>query len=179
LRFLQIVNLLLTIDFTLREDGPTVVENLLLFSFGVNLLLLGSISIGLHSFERYITSVYLAKQEEDSVVGSDVDDPEEDILEGSPTLKAEAIAHYIGNAVVLLLAILLLMVNMLVVPNYGTTYADRSDWFWFWILPNPVSSPGGIQDGGVVYHRLLSQYPPLKYVAKYSAKMQILISFVS
>lgn len=124
--------------------------------------------------------MYLAKQEEDSVIGSDVDDPEEDILEGSPTLKAEAIAHYIGNAAVLLLAALLLMVNMLAVPKYGTTYADRSDWFWFWIMPNPVSSPGGIQDGGVVYHRLLSQYPPLKYVAKYSAaaKVQLLICFM-
>lgn len=55
----KLFNVLLRIDFTVREDGASIIENLLLGTFGINLLLLGCTTIGLHTFERYIVNRYL------------------------------------------------------------------------------------------------------------------------
>lgn len=144
----QIVNTLLSMDFTVREDGPKVLESLLLFSFGINLFLLGLAVVGLHTFERYVT-IYCLKRRKAETPFAEEDEEVE---------RAQTLAHHSGNGLLLAVAFSLLAMNMLAVPPLDTSYADKSDWFWFWIMPSPAIPGGNWQ----TYHRLLSQYPPLK-----------------
>lgn len=149
----QLISVLLTIDFTVREDGPNLIQNLILWPFGINLFLLALATVGLHTFERYAASRYLKRHPREADPLAAPLQEEEDDEEASA--QAENCAHHLGNAILIALAAALLAMNMLAVPRQGTLPSDRSDWFWFWIMPMPSES-------GRVYHKLLNQYAPLK-----------------
>lgn len=148
---MQLLHALLELDFTVREDGPTLIENLLLQMLGINLLLLGAIVIGLHTFERYIATMYLSRSPQ-KLEGESAE-PEEAAFDR--VQHAEERAHNAGNIAVAALASGLLTLNMLAVPKRRTSPEARSDWFWFWIVPMPTEL-------GMQYHKILSQYAPLK-----------------
>jgi len=151
---MMLFNVLLRIDFTVREDGSSIIENLLLWSFGIDLFLLGCTAIALHTFERHVVNRYLGVverkdyQEDEPFLAGSQDD------EG---LKAESIAYHLGNAGLAVLAGLFFMMNMLAVPPYGTQAGQRSDWFWFWIMPMPT-------DEDRPYSKLMSAYSPLNWL---------------
>ncbi|CAD6564557.1 MAG: hypothetical protein CYPHOPRED_004069 [Cyphobasidiales sp. Tagirdzhanova-0007] len=149
---LMLVNSLLSFDFTLREDGPTLVENLLLFSFGINHVLLGSTVVALHAFERYVASRHLS--------ASAYQDPFQEQEDVDKSAHAETVAHYAGNGLLLLVAAAFFAMNMLAVPSPGTRYEAKSDWYWFWIMPNPLN----LNMIKPEYHRFISQYPPLNWL---------------
>jgi hypothetical protein len=150
----QLISVLLTIDFTVREDGPNLIQNLILWPFGINLFLLAVATVGLHTLERYAASRYLKRhpQEVDPHTAPLQEDYEDD---EEASAQAENYAHHLGNAILIVLAAALFAMNMFAVPRQGTLPSDRSDWFWFWIMPMPSES-------GRVYHKLLNQYAPLK-----------------
>ena len=170
----QLIQLALSYDFAIREDGPNLIENLILWTYGLNLILLGACVVGLHTLERYFiqrrrASIERARKSEGAdVSGISESDPfiddartydaELEQARDEAAEKAEVIAHHFGNAVALVIAAALLALNMLAVPRQGTQPGDRSGWFWFWVMPMPTS----IADMWRAYGKIMSQYTPLK-----------------
>ena len=170
----QLIQLALSYDFAIREDGPNLIENLILWTYGLNLILLGMCVVGLHTLERYfiqrrrVSLERNRKSEGADISGISESDPfideahtydaELEQARDEAAEKAEVMAHHFGNALALVAAAALLAMNMLAVPRQGTQPGDRSGWFWFWVMPMPTS----IADMWRAYGKIMSQYTPLK-----------------
>lgn len=154
---LMCISILLTIDFTVREDGPNLIQNLILWPFGINLFLLGCTTIGLLTLERRAISRYIKSHPPETIDPFSPSYEEEGDEDQVAIARAENYAHHLGNAILLALSSLLFAMNMLAVPKQGTSAGDRSAWFWFWIMPMP-SQPDRM------YHTLVNQYAPLNWL---------------
>lgn len=162
---MQLVNMLLTYDFTVRADGPNLIENLILWTYGLVIILLGLVVVALHSIER-LAIQKSQDREADSASPTSHQTPllvkRPDTNADERAERAESIAHSTGNVALLALATMLLAVNILIVPRRGTEVGDRSSWFWFWIMPMPTKLSEGPSLPINSQSSMISQYTALK-----------------
>lgn len=108
-------------------------ENLLLFTYGVVLILLGLTAVGLQSIEKLVLQYIMRKQTETVEVPRETDALiRHETREEAVARKAEHIAYWAGNVILMAAVAGFMSMNMLAVPGVGTTADDMSDWFWFW-----------------------------------------------